>query len=149
VLWLFTNWKLFAGFAGALALAWVMHTAHVSVLERRHEAAMAEQSKTFAEQCAQEKKITQEVSRDYQTKISQLRTDLAAVSKRLRQTMPNMQPTDPTGGRDAAPSRPKYVAKNGADIDALVGFAAEAEGYRLQLTACQQFIAQTWAARGQ
>lgn len=127
--------------AGVLvsALAFGLHRLDVYRIEALHRQQLANQKAELDAQCAADKALTKEVSRDYQTRLASLADQLAR-ARRVRNTcvVPTTQPTD---GRDAAPGAGEPVRPHvGVPADALLDYAAEAERYRLQLLSCQEFI---------
>jgi hypothetical protein len=108
------------------------------VLEKasRTETAEAALAASIA-QCAADKQITTEVSRDYQNNLAALRTRLAAH---------RMQPdrcisvAGAAAGHDATAGAAVDAGSHGVSSGALIEFAGDAEEYRLRLIACQRFV---------
>lgn len=96
--------------------------------------------------CQDDQKLTEGISNDYQTKIRSLNRQLAGL-KRVRDN-PNCAPVaDTASGRDAKAGAGQPSGQNGIRAEWLLDYAAEAEQYRLQLIACQDFITKTWESR--
>jgi hypothetical protein len=90
----------------------------------------------------QEQERTQlEVTNVLQEKLDAL-TRSRSNARRVQQRC--VSPTNsPAVGRDAAPGSGEHVRPDaGVTTDALLDYAAEAERYRLQLTACQALLGQ-------
>lgn len=104
------------------------------------ETALTRQAAGLQAQCSAEKRITQEVSHDYQDKIAGLRRQLADL-KRVRPSMcVTVTGADAATGRDAAAGGGQPAGPDGVRSEFLYDFAAEAEEYRLRLIACQDFV---------
>lgn len=88
-------------------------------------------------QCAADKQVTTEVSRDYQKNLAALRSRLAA-----HRVQPDrcIAVARPATGHDAASGTGVAAGSNGVSSGALIEYAGDAEQYRLQLIACQQFV---------
>lgn len=143
-------WKeLTAAAATALLvgfIAWNLHGWDVRRIEAKNVAAMAAQKDALQKQCIQEKQITTEVSNDYQNQLADLGRQLAAV-KRLRPSA-CVPVAGPAAGRDAA-NGAGHAEGNAVHSDTIFDYAGQAEKYRRQLNACQDFIRRTWKAKGQ
>lgn len=146
ILFLLKYWKFAAGAVPIALIAFALHNWRVDVINAAH-ARQIEQVKAEAVKGWEDaQKITYEVSNDYQKQLADLRRRLDARRMQPHVCVP-VAPANP-GGRDAATGAGP-VRADGVDSQALLDFAAEAEGYRLRLSACQDFIRKTWASRGQ
>lgn len=148
-MFLISNWKTILGVVATAALAYLLHTVDVDRLEAQQRQAVADQVNADTKSCNADKAITQGVSHDYETKI----TGLTAQLNDLQRVRPNVCVTiapHAAGGHDATTGTSKPAnTHGGVDSDALYALAAEGERYRLQLSACQDFITQTWKEKGQ
>jgi len=99
-------------------------------------------------QCLEDKKITNEVSNEYQNQLSISNTELDHFKRMFREATciniasPSSQPYDST-------KEGKHGQPNGLRSDWLLDYAGEAEGYRLQVIGLQNFIKKTWKSRNQ
>jgi hypothetical protein len=137
MVWLITNWRIVAKILGAgLAVAltllvnsWRVDAGKLAAAETALAASIA--------QCAADKQVTTEVSRDYQKNLAALRSRLAA--HRVQPDRCIAVARTPTG-HDAASGAGVATGSNGVSSGALIEYAGDAEQYRLQLIACQQFV---------
>lgn len=137
-------WKFCVGaLAGAIimygvseARLWFINAAHAREIENTRRSVL--------EQCEEDKKLTQEISNEYQKQIY----DLGRRLTELRRLQPALciPIAGATGGRDAAAGAGP-VDGNGIFAGTLYDFAGTAEQYRRQLIACQSFITRTWEAK--
>ena len=89
-------------------------------------------------QCEKDKITANEVSNDYQEKLTALDIQLLELRGLHHSTC---TPVDkPSSRHNAAPECAQYVRENGVRSEWLIDFAGEGEKYRLQLMACQDFI---------
>lgn len=89
-------------------------------------------------QCENDKLIAQEVSNDYQKKLSALDIKLRDLQRVYERTC---IPIDRgTGRRNAASSAGELPRSDGIPATALLEYAGDAERVRLRLIACQDFI---------
>jgi hypothetical protein len=105
-----------------------------------HEAELKGQQIALVKQCESQKQITEDVSHDYQTKLSTLNRRIANLKRLYGQTARCVPVAKPTTGHDATANGRKHVRENGILAERLIEYAGEAEQYRLQLKACQSFI---------
>ena len=149
IAFLIANWKSVLSVFATAFLAYGLHALDVYRLEDKERADLSEQATVLTNACKADKAITEGVSHEYEGKIFALNQQLDAI-KRVRPTSCIVvQPSRAARGRDAASSTAKPARPDGITSDALLDFARDAEQYRLQLTACQAFIAETWKEKGQ
>lgn len=141
---LLTNWKTVLGVVVTCILAYGLHALDVYRIEDQQRAALAAQADALVKQCDAEKKITKEVSDGYQKQLDAVATELARVKRVRPATCVVVSASTPTHGRNETPVPNKLARQDGVTSDALYDFASEAEGYRLQLIACQDFVNKTW-----
>lgn len=142
-MWILDNIKPLGAALVTALLAWLLHSLSMGFTEAAHQRQLDEQKISLLTACEADKKLTQEVSNAYQSKISSLNSQLT----RLRNVQPArcVPVTQPSGGYHATPQSGKPTRPNGGvDSSALYDFAGEAERYRLQLIGCQDFILKTW-----
>jgi len=118
-----------------------LHNIHVSLIRASHERDIVKAQQEIIKQCEEDKQLTQEVSSEFQTQISNLNRRLADL-KRVRK--PACIPVTSSTSRCDATSRDGYVKRNGIDTRTLFDYAGLAEKYRLQLISCQSFVNKTW-----
>lgn len=128
-------------------LALFLHNADVDRLEAKQTAALTVQADTLKKRCESDKKITEDVTNDYQTNINALDTQLAALQLHER-CVAVEQPSHAAASNHGSASAGKHAqpnGKSGVTASVLYQFAADAEKYRLRLISCQSFISKTWA----
>jgi hypothetical protein len=142
-MWILSNWRLVLSglfIAAFIGLAWVNN-------ERGHAIDSMKltigQLSADKEQCAKDKKLTEDTSHAYQNDLSSLSDKLAAI--KLRQPTHCIMPvTSEAAGRIPAARGAKPIGKNGITTGSLYDIAGQGEKYRLQLKACQQFVDKVW-----
>jgi hypothetical protein len=89
-------------------------------------------------QCEADKKVTEDISHEYQNRLSDLDKRLIALK---RVSKPKCLPiaSKATAGRNAATGGVN-AGQDVVDSADLLDYAGEAEHYRLQLISCQAFI---------
>ena len=134
-------WKFGLGaVSGALIMYGAMEL-RVWYLNASHALEIENTKSSLIQQCAEDKKITERVSNEYQDQIADLGRRLADL-KRMRQNVP-ISTSKPTSGRDAGTGA-GHADGNGIDTGTLYDYAGQAERYRRQLKACQSFIREVW-----
>lgn len=141
-------WQPIAAAIVTALLAWGAHSLDVSWIEARHAKELAAQETALRAECKADKELTKEVSHGYQSKITDLNAKLAAL-KRVRPSRCVVPIAGDTAGRSPAAGADKPAGQDGTPAESLYDFAGDAEKYRLQLIACQEFIEKTWKAKGQ
>lgn len=138
------NWLLIAlGAIPTLILSLAGHSLYMDwVIEPGQRHALETQSKQLTEQCAADKKITEESSAKYQTDLVALNDRLNAL--RMRKPAACV-PIASIATRPDATAKPlKLVGPYGLSTDFLYDFAGEAERYRLQVIGLQGFVKKVW-----
>lgn len=138
-------WKFAAGAAGMAVVALILHNVSLAWTKASYERKIENARAEAIAACERDKNLTKEVSSDYQKQIAALNSRIADL-KRVRPSV-CVPVASPTPGCDAAASGTQPARPNGVDTGTLLDFAAEAEGYRLRLIACQTFIRKTWESR--
>lgn len=92
--------------------------------------------------CAAAKRITEEVSNDYQKSLSDLNGRVAARKLQPQNCIAVL--SGAASGHPAATGTNADGSAHGINVADLREFAADAERYRLRLIACQAFINKTW-----
>lgn len=136
------NWlPIGLGFAAASIIGFGIHTISASWTEAKHQRELTEQREQLIASCEADKKITQEVSSEYQSKIRSLNNQLA----RLKRVQPHciLPETNPSGGHNGTAAGKLVPSGNGVNTEYLYDFAARAEETRLKLLGCQDFINRT------
>lgn len=140
--------NLFRWLPGAVLTAIVallLHNWSISHLESKQAKALDTQKTELENKCTADKKITEDISSDYQSKINQLNGQLAS----LRMRMPSVCIPVITGqanGSHASSTAGQHGGQNGGiTSDALYGFSGECETYRLRLIGLQNFVNKVWA----
>jgi hypothetical protein len=135
-------WQLGVGALAGLALAWCVN---VLILQPMHTAEIERLRNDLIAQCEADKKITSEVSNELQKRLAGLNNRLAT----LKRVQPSacVPVTNAASGHDATAAAGQPVRAHGINAASLYDFAGEAEQYRLQLIACQDFILRTWQDR--
>lgn len=139
------NWlqgAIVAVVVGGLALA--AHKVDMFFVEKKHALELKTQSEKLVARCEAEKKITEEVSNELQSKVSSLDARLASI-KRLRPDACLSVLADPARKHDDAAHNAGLPRQNGeVSSAALFDFARDAEEVGLRLDACQGFVKKTW-----
>lgn len=105
------------------------------------KSALQEQEKTLTEQCNKAKKITEDVSHDYETQITALNSRVSALKLRPKNCVPiTRTATRPNGSTGTA----EHGGQDGVNSDIFYDYAALAEKYRLQIIGLQEFIKKSW-----
>lgn len=122
-------WQPILSATVALVFAYLLHTVVVN-------ARLSAQEVDLRLACAKAQSISYEVSREYQSNLSNLDNRLRDLN-RVRACVPI---ANTTSGRDGSATGQGYARANGVDSKDLYDFAGDAERYRLQLVACQSFV---------
>ena len=120
-------------------VAFGFHKIDVARLEAKQTKALAAQEKKLNEACDKAQQINKEVSHDYQEQLSSLGGKLDTL-KRVHANTRCVPIADTSAGRDGATQPGKLSGPHGIRSEWLYDTAAEADKYRLQLIACQDFI---------
>lgn len=142
MIWLAANWRLVAYGAAFLAVFGSGWHVRGIIAEHSLESALSDQKASLIAQCDADKKITSEVSNDYQSKIQTLNNRIASL-KRLRPAgcVPISSPT--SGHNEAAGNLD--AGTHGITAESLIEYGGDAEKYRLQLIGCQDFVNRVWS----
>lgn len=119
--------------------AFQLHKLDVARLEAKQIKTLAAQEKKLNEACDKAQQLTEGVSHDYQAQLSALNNKLAAL-KRVRAKPQCVPIANPAAGHDGATQPDKLSGPRGIRPDWLYDTAFEADKYRLQLIACQDFV---------
>ena len=140
--------------AGALLVGLIgfsLHTLAMNHQKASYELKLSEQKVTLTKQCEASKAITEEVSSEYQKKLSERDASLARARRLLNaKCAAPVVVSSPTGHHDpAVQGKPagQDASSLRADANDLIDIAAEGERYRLQLIGCQTFVEKSRAAR--
>lgn len=143
------NWiQIGGGAIAAFALSWLLHTVDVDRIEAEQQAALTAQEEKLHAECANDKAITKGVDDDLQAKNTALTRRIGEL-KRVQPSTCIVPAPNPSVSGNAAPGGTVSAGAHGITTNALYDFAFDAERYRLQLIACQDFISKTWTAKGQ
>lgn len=145
-MWLLSNIKLIGIAAALLASFGAGIYVHSQFAERKLAIALEAQKEALVQQCKEDKAITNDVARDYETQLNNLNKRLGAL-KRLRTAC--IVPTTNTTGSNNGGATGKLSGQNGVTAESLFDYAGDAEQTRLKLLACRDFINKTWSAKGQ
>lgn len=135
------------GAVAAFALSFLLHTLDVHRIDAAWQIKLAAQKANIETKCADDKRLTEENSLEYENQINDLASKLAA-AKRLRPSRCIVPATGQAavGNRAAAPN--KYAGLDGINSDTLIDFAGECEHYRIQIKSLQGFIDNVWSMQG-
>lgn len=146
-------WQLVAGFVlGAVLAGWVgwqLHGWRVETLEGRYKAEANKAITAAAAQCRDNQKLTEGIAREYHKQIDNLGRRLADAKRVYGNRCIRPVPVAGTAGGGDAAARAGHVDPDGVAVGDFLDYGGDAERYRRQLMACQQFIRQTWALNGQ
>lgn len=132
------NWIQIAKLAAFLVVFGMGWYVHSQIAEAHLKDALESQEQQLILQCQNSKKITEEVSHDYQTKIAALTARVNAL--RMRPARCLVPTPIPSAGRDDATGAGIHAGQDGVSTTFLLDYAALAEKQRLQLLGCQDFI---------
>lgn len=143
-------WQPIAAATATAILALGLHVIDAKLVEISHDRELKAQAVAMAQQCAEDKAITERVANDFQNKVADLNTRLADARRLYDRTCVLI--ADPAsvdhgaakGGKPAGSASATVAAIRAND---LIDLAGEGEKYRLQLMSCQAFIKSTWKAR--
>ena len=137
-------WEIILAAIVTAATAWMLHSVDVQRIESKNRAALATQQAALEEECASDKRITEESSREYESKINALSVRLNN-SKRMRENyciVPIASPTN--GGLGVAPAG-GHVRSHGVPVEEFYDYAGTCERLRIQVISLQDFIDKTYA----
>lgn len=145
-------WQPIIAATATAIIALGLHTLAMNVAEISHDRELKQQAVALAQQCAEDKAITERVANDFQNKVADLNTRLADARRMYDRTCVLI--ADPAsvdhgaaeGGKPAGSASATVAAIRAND---LIELAGEGEKYRLQLLSCQAFIKSTWKAKKQ
>jgi len=144
---LLKHWRGIALSVGSIllgvALCHLFYTWRIERIRAGHQEDLQVQAAELTAKCEAGKKITMEVSREYQSKIADLSRQLAG-AKRLRPNRCVPTITHPAPGDNGAPADGELPIPDGVFTDDLLDFAADAEQVGRQLDSCQEFISKVW-----
>lgn len=122
-----------------LGMAILAYKAPLVGIQASHKRALEKQVTELTNQCEDQKKITEEVSHEYQKKLNALNVQLARLKRvQPRCIIPNR--TNPTPGHDGSAQPRELAGSHGISTEWLIDYAGEAERYRLQLISCQDYV---------
>jgi hypothetical protein len=143
------NWvQIVGGAVAAFALSWLLHTVDVNRIDKNWQEKLDTQKAETEAACLKDKKLTEENSREYQSKLSDLAGKLAAV-KRVQPARCVVPVAGKAGGGDATAPANVNAGLDGVGTDSLFSFAGECEQYRIQVITLQDFINKVWTSKGQ
>ena len=108
------------------------------IWEKRLESRLKEQEALLIGQCNEQKKLTEEVSNDYQKKLSAANRKLADLKRMYSNTA--VPVTGKADGLDAAAGGAKLSGKNGIAASSLFELAGECEKERQKVIGLQNYI---------
>lgn len=139
LIWIIKYWVVIPAALITALISFGLHKIDMARIEAKQVKALAAQEAQLTAACQKAQKITEEISHDYQEQLSAFNRKLAAL-KRVR-TNPQCVPiADAAARHDGAANTDKLSGPRGLRPDWLYDTAAEADQYRLQLIACQEFI---------
>lgn len=131
------NVKLIAYGAAVLAIAWGGSHLRGMWDDAKLQRELGAQETALIAKCDADKKITEDVGREYETKISALNRRIAALRVQPSSCLPV---TSTATGRNGSTTGTINAGAHGISSEFLIDYAGEAEKYRLQLISCQDFI---------
>lgn len=142
--------KVILAVIATAALAYLLHTVDVDRIEANNAATIKTQIESDTKTCATAQNITKGTDDALTSKTNGLDTDYLAALNSLREQSAASHNSPAASGVNHGTACPSiHVCKNGVDAGALLSYAKDAEHYRLQLSSCQSFITETWAANAQ
>jgi ribosomal protein S13 len=110
---------------------------HSRIASLTLKSALSEQQSTLIAQCDSQKKVTEDIDHEHQAKISDLSKRVAAY-KRMRPA--ECVHVTNTASSDNGKAGGGLMGTHDVDSESLTDYAELAEGYRLRLVSCQNFI---------
>lgn len=139
LIWLVKYWIAIPAVLVTAFIAFGLHRLDVARIEARNVKAMDAQKAQLIAECEKAQQITEGVSHDYQEQLYALSRELDTL-KRVHSHPECVPIAKPSAGCNGTTSTGKPIEAHGLRTDWLYDFAAEAERYRIQLIACQNFI---------
>lgn len=137
-------WEIVLAAIVTAAIAWMLHSLDVQRIESKNRAALATQQAALEEECALNKRITEESSREYESKINALNIRLNN-SRRMRENYCIVPIAGPTNGGLGVASSRGHVGSHGVPIEEFYDYAGTCERLRIQVISLQDFIDKTYA----
>lgn len=144
MMWLLANWKTAIAVAAALAVAWMLHSIVTSGIESKHRAELVAQAEALNSKCAEDKKITEEISNAYEAALSDLNSKYDALVRLRPRRCVAVSASKPPSGDHATSAGGELPRQDGVTSGTLYEYARDAEQVRLKLLGCQDFIRNTW-----
>lgn len=141
---IFRYWEVILAAIVTAATAWMLHSVDVQRIENKNRVALAAQQAALEESFAANNKITEESSREYESKINTLNIRLNN-SKRMRENYCIVPIASPTNGGLGVASPRGHVGSHGVPIEEFYDYAGTCEHLRLQVISLQDFIDKTYA----
>lgn len=138
--------KLGAGFIGGFIVCWLIHILIVGNIQAQNIKAIEKLKVDMKAECNNDKTLTTGIDNAFHIKANDLSMRLDNECMYTANS-PTMLITGNTSSPHAVPTKSGHAQQNGVARPALISFAGECEGYRLQLIYLQQFVAQTWKAK--
>lgn len=130
----------------AFILSLGLHSLYMDwIVEPGQEIAIAAQYKTLTEQCAADKKLTEDANVKYQSELDALNSRLTAV--KLRKPARCVPVAIASKRPDATAAPAKLLGPYGLDSGWLYDYAGDAERERLKVMGLQEFIRKVWSTR--
>lgn len=100
-------------------------------------------------QCEEQKKLTEGVANDFQTKLTAANNRLDALKRVRPASCVTVSTSSTSGGSHGQAGQPEHAGQNGVTSDALYDYAGQCEKYRLQVISLEDFITKAWALNDQ
>ena len=151
ILMILSRWKYVAIIGATIAFCFWLHRLDMARVELAHRedisSAIAKTNDAAVKSCQDAQLITQEVSREYQNAVADLRGKLADAKQLRPSSCIEVYSALTASRRNAAALAAKLpredagtVKKRGVNSDDLFDLAGDAEQDRLKLIACQKFV---------
>lgn len=134
-------WQPIAAALATAALALMLHTLSANMQEQKHEYALAQQQSQLIGRCTQIQAQVQAISDSHQKRLAAANRSLDDARRMLNNTCYTVHGAGASSGHNAAAGQ---QVNGGQDArlaaTSLLDYASEAERYRSQLLACQEFV---------
>jgi hypothetical protein len=120
-------------------VAYLLHLISASWAESAKVKALADLRIELTAQCNADKKITEDISHEYQNRLSDLDKRLAAAKRVQPHKCVSVTPSATTG-HNAATTATGDAGRDVVNSESLIDYAGKAEKYQRQLESCQAFI---------
>lgn len=133
-------WGYIGTAVGVALLCLFLHSLDVRRIELNHKEDLASLNKRAKAQCDNDKRITTEISNEYQKNLRAASDKRDALGRMYNDNTCVTVTASGVSGHNAASKDKGLHGKDGVSVGALRNYAFDAEQVGLQLDACQRFL---------